>query len=51
MIGTTMIRVKMGIQWDRGQIRVSEKGWVHKKKFVKNDRYHWNQGKERNPVG
>jgi hypothetical protein len=40
MIGITAIRVKKGIQWDRGQIRVSEKGRVHKKNCVKNDRYH-----------
>jgi hypothetical protein len=33
MIGTTAIREKRGIQWDRGQIRVSEKGRVHKKKL------------------
>jgi hypothetical protein len=26
VIGTTAIRLKRGIQWDRGQIRVSKKG-------------------------
>jgi hypothetical protein len=31
MIGTISIKVKRGIQWDKGQIRVSEKGRVHKK--------------------
>jgi hypothetical protein len=35
MIGTTTIREKMGIQWDRGQIRASEKGRVHKTNVLK----------------
>jgi hypothetical protein len=51
MTVSTTIRVKMGIQWDRGQIRVSKKGRVHKTNCVKNHRYHWNQGEERDPVG
>jgi hypothetical protein len=51
MIGTTVIRVKRGSQWDRGQIRVPEKGQVHKTNCVKNDRYHWNRGEERKPTG
>jgi hypothetical protein len=51
LIGTTMIREKRGIQRDKSQIRVSETGQVHKKNWVKNNRYQWNQGKERNPMG
>jgi hypothetical protein len=35
MIGTIAIREKRGIQWDMGQIRVPEKGRVHKKNCVK----------------
>jgi hypothetical protein len=41
MIGSTIIEEKRGIQWDRIQIRVLEKGRVHKKQnMVNNDRYH-----------
>jgi hypothetical protein len=35
MIGTIAIREKNEIQWDRGQIRVSEKDQVHKKNVLK----------------
>jgi hypothetical protein len=51
MIGTTVVKAKRGIQRDRSQIRVSETGQVHKKNYVKNDRYDWNWGEERNTVG
>jgi hypothetical protein len=51
VIGTTMIRVKRGIQWDRAQIRVSGRGVGPWKKRLKNDRYHDDQGEERNPMG
>jgi hypothetical protein len=51
MVGTTAIREKRGIQWDRGQIRVSEKGSVPRNILYKNDRYHGIHGKERNPIG
>jgi hypothetical protein len=41
VIGTTMIKVKREIQWDRSQIRVSGRGsGPLKKKRLKNDRYH-----------
>jgi hypothetical protein len=50
MIGITMIRVKRGIQWDRSQIRLSGRGSGPQKK-IKNDRYHYDQGEERNPMG
>jgi hypothetical protein len=49
--GTMMISAKRGIQWDRFQIRVSGRGRVHWKKRLKNDRYHCDQGEERNPMG
>jgi hypothetical protein len=43
---------KRGIQWDRLQIRVSERGsGPLKKKRLKNERYHCDQGEERNPMG
>jgi hypothetical protein len=51
MIGTTAIREKREIQWDRGKIRVSKKGQVQKKNCVKNNMYHSNRGEERNLVG
>jgi hypothetical protein len=52
VIGTMMIREKRGIQWDRSQIRVSGRGsGPQKKKRLKNDRYHDDQGEERNPMG
>jgi hypothetical protein len=48
----TMIRATRGIQWGKAQIRVLEGGWVHAICFLlKNDRYDYDKGEERNPMG
>jgi hypothetical protein len=47
-----MIRVKSGIQWGKTQIRVLEWGRFHENLFfLKNDRYDYDKGEERNPMG
>jgi len=49
-----MIREKRGVIWDRSQITIKSVGkgiWSMKKKRLKNDRYHYDQGEERNPMG
>jgi hypothetical protein len=48
----TTIRAMRGIQWGKDQIMVLEGGWVHEIYFLlNNDRYDWNKGEERNPMG
>jgi hypothetical protein len=45
----TTIRETSGIQWDKAQIRVLERGRVHEKNnLLKNDRYDCDKGEERN---
>jgi hypothetical protein len=54
MIYIMVIRVKRGMQWDRCQIRVSGRvggSMEKKKKAYRSDRYHNDQGEERNPMG
>jgi hypothetical protein len=50
---TTTIDVKRGSQQDRCQIGVLGMGRVHGKKqnLLKNDRYDYDQGENRNPMG
>jgi hypothetical protein len=46
------IRVTRGIQWGKAQIRVLEVVWVHReKKLLKNDRYDYDKGEDKDPTG
>jgi hypothetical protein len=51
--GITTIRVVRGMKLGTAQIRVLEGGSMDMKKIklLKNDRYDYEQGKERNPMG
>jgi hypothetical protein len=51
VIGTMTMREKRGMQWDRLQIRVPERGSGPLEKNIKNDKYHDDRGEERNPMG
>jgi hypothetical protein len=52
LISTTTTRAKRGIQCDKSQIRGAKKRVRStEEKWQKNDRYHGDQGKERNPMG
>jgi hypothetical protein len=51
VIYTTRIKETRGNQWDKWEIRVSRRVWVHGvKKRVKNDRDHNDQGEKGNPM-
>jgi hypothetical protein len=47
-----MISAKRGVQWNRWKIRVLERvGGSMENKRMASDRYHYNRGKERIPMG
>jgi hypothetical protein len=51
MIGITVIRMKRGVQWNRSQVGVSERGsGPQEKKRLKIDRYHCDQDEKRSPM-
>jgi len=46
-----IMTVARGIQWGKAQVRGAEGVWAHRKKtLMKNDRYDYNQGEERNTM-
>jgi hypothetical protein len=49
--GTTTIREKIIIHWDKTQTRVPGRGSGLEKKRIKNDSYYGDLGEERNPIG
>jgi hypothetical protein len=50
LIGTWVIKTNRGMEWDKYQIRVSQKGLGPPKKGFKNEGYHCDQNEERNPM-
>jgi hypothetical protein len=52
MRGIMADREKRGSQWDRWKIRVSRRvGGAVGNNMLTSDRYHFDQGEERNPMG
>jgi hypothetical protein len=52
ILEATTIKETRGSEWDKWELRVSGRVWIHRvKKRFKNDRYHDDQGEKGNPMG